>query len=191
MVEDKLVKSEATLEEATNQINRFELERSSTPDILCEHCDHDHGKECCLYVGDDHSDILRYSNFKKSIDEKYWTMETSDDFDLKWGSVTPRGHPTYTRNFYQGMYSPTSAFFLPQYFMPLVPPVLSPSIQHMNLLQNSSQMTSYPPSMHQPLPSPYIMHHYPMQVERPNYFQQAVESNFVPPCFFLPPPSWA
>ncbi len=64
MVEDKLVKSEATLEEATNQINRFELERSSTPDILCEHCDHDHGKECCLYVGDDHSDILRYSNFK-------------------------------------------------------------------------------------------------------------------------------
>lgn len=45
-VEKNMIKSEPNLEEAAMNIRRFELERSSTPNIenICEHCDHNHAQ---------------------------------------------------------------------------------------------------------------------------------------------------
>lgn len=43
---EKKIKSEPNLEEAAMNIQRFELERSSTPNIdnICEHCSHNHAQ---------------------------------------------------------------------------------------------------------------------------------------------------
>lgn len=46
-----------------------------------------------MYVYDDHSDIMKYSQFKESVDENYWTMESDEDFGLKIGNSTPIGFP--------------------------------------------------------------------------------------------------
>lgn len=46
-----------------------------------------------MYVYDDHSDIMKYANFKETVDEGYWTMEKEEDFGLKIGSTTPLGFP--------------------------------------------------------------------------------------------------
>jgi K+/H+ antiporter YhaU regulatory subunit KhtT len=45
-LEKKVIKNEPSLEEAAMNIKRFELERSSTPNIesICEHCKHDHAQ---------------------------------------------------------------------------------------------------------------------------------------------------
>lgn len=46
-----------------------------------------------MYVYDDHSDIMKYAEFKQSVDENYWTMESEEDFGLKIGKSTPLGFP--------------------------------------------------------------------------------------------------
>jgi hypothetical protein len=36
---------------------------------------------------------MKYAQFKRSVDENYWTMESEEDFDLKIGKSTPFGFP--------------------------------------------------------------------------------------------------
>lgn len=71
------------------------LLRSSchNPEPLCEHCEHDHALACCMYLYDEASDILQYAIFKKEVDQPYWTLNQSEDFDLTIGSITPKHFP--------------------------------------------------------------------------------------------------
>lgn len=62
-------------------------------DPLCEHCEHHHALKCCMYLYDDVDDIMKYALFKKEVDEPYWTMNQSEDFDLTIGSITPKNFP--------------------------------------------------------------------------------------------------
>lgn len=46
-----------------------------------------------MYVYDKHDDIIKYSNFKQSVESNYYTAESEEDFDMKIGSSTPIGFP--------------------------------------------------------------------------------------------------
>lgn len=84
-----------SLDEAASRILRIQLDRSSSPNIVnvCDHCRHNHAQKCCMYVYDDWSDISRYSSFKSEVDDPYWVMNTSEDFDLSIGNTTPKFFP--------------------------------------------------------------------------------------------------
>lgn len=49
--------------------NDVPIGRCSSPTrIKCFHCAHEHGKRCCLYLGDDPGDATRYAKWKKHLD---------------------------------------------------------------------------------------------------------------------------
>jgi hypothetical protein len=84
-----------SLDEAASKIVKTQLERSSSPNAvnLCDHCNHNHNQKCCFYVYDDWSDVARYSIFKSEVDEPYWVMNRSEDFDMTVGNTTPKHFP--------------------------------------------------------------------------------------------------
>jgi hypothetical protein len=84
-----------SLTEAALKIPKIQLDRSSSPNSFnfCDHCSHNHNQKCCMYVHDDFSDISRYSSFKSEVDEPYWTLNTSEDFDFNIGNTTPKFFP--------------------------------------------------------------------------------------------------
>lgn len=93
---DQKPQNYVSLDDAASKIHKAQFERTSSPDnVLCEHCEHDHAKECCLYIYDDLSDIARYSLFKKELDEPYTrqVMNNSEDYDMQVGDVTPSFFP--------------------------------------------------------------------------------------------------
>lgn len=59
-------------------------------------------KKCCLYVYDKMDDISRYSSFKKELDDPYWIMSESEDFDMTIGKVTPKHFPC-KNNFFNSL----------------------------------------------------------------------------------------
>lgn len=85
-----------SLDEAASRLLRVSLDRSSSPNHFnfCDHCSHNHAQQCCMYVHDDWSDIERYANFKSEIDEPYWAINSSEDFDLSIGNTTPKYFPS-------------------------------------------------------------------------------------------------
>jgi hypothetical protein len=46
-----------------------------------------------MYIYDDHSDIIKYSVFKHSVEEPYSTSDSSEDFEMKIGNTTPSHFP--------------------------------------------------------------------------------------------------
>lgn len=101
--ENKIAKSEIKADPVDlTKFETFLLERTSTPHInICEHCSHSHARvcqftlkyliiymiddinyflcclllqECCMYVYDDQSDIMKYSLFKQNVEEPYYSV---------------------------------------------------------------------------------------------------------------------
>lgn len=89
------VRNSPSLDEAASRILKTSLDRSSSPNSFnfCDHCSHKHEQRCCLYVHDEWSDISRYASFKSEIDEPYWVIRSSEDFDLAVGNTTPKCFP--------------------------------------------------------------------------------------------------
>lgn len=51
-------------------------------------------QECCLYVYDDLSDILKYSTFKHNVEEPYYIVDNDENFHMKIGKSTPKHFPS-------------------------------------------------------------------------------------------------
>lgn len=150
-----------------------------------------------MYVYDDHSDIMKYSQFKKSIDEGYWTMEGEEDFGLKIGSTTPIGFPAYTESNSQvadlkmlANIKQPPVVYLRQYFWPIfMPSFYQPHLQNLNLYQNPLKVVPpmlygnyVPPPQNQPY-MPCVMRQVPIPVHYSynHAYQQVIEShNYVP-----------
>lgn len=123
-----------------------------------------------MYVYDDHSDIMKYSQFKQSLDEGYWTMDTEEDFGLKIGKSTPFGFPgKFLNNFWTlqilklnflaytegnpnvadirtlSNFRQPPVVYLRQYFWPIfMPPIFQPPLQNLNFYQNPHDMKFIP-----------------------------------------------
>ena len=95
---ERHLKLEKMLMEETNT---EAMPRCSTPShVICEHCDHDHKQECCLYYLDKPEDAVRYSKWKIEL-------ETNKDVPAQYvpkipeaisGATTPSWFPTYSLN---------------------------------------------------------------------------------------------
>lgn len=198
-IEKQIVNSELNFNETELRISKVELERCSTPNLynICEHCEHDHAKECCMYVHDKHEDIMEYSSFKQTIDENYSTMTSEEDFELKIGSTTPPGFPAYTENICERRVNIRQplVFYLNHYLWPLMMPTFLPP-QHLNFHQNANYLNYVPPVIHTnyPMPPfmPCVVNQAPLPMPYyPNYqkpIPQFVETHNYVPVNYLPPP---
>lgn len=139
---------------------------------LCDHCEHDHSLECCMYVFDDVSDIARYAYFKKGLDEPYCVLSNSEDFNMEVGDITPPHFPTYTENdpdvanFFFMLSQSGLPFHLPrvpypqQYWPIFVPTYQAPTACHFGYPDNAQYLSP---------PAPYC-----------GYILQPVQQLFVP-----------
>ncbi|XP_070507814.1 uncharacterized protein [Chironomus tepperi] len=156
--EIKIAKSE--IEDPIDlKFETFQLERTSTPNHIniCEHCKHSHAKECCMYVYDEQSDIMKYSLFKQSVEEPYFIVDNDDNFHMKIGSTTPKSFPTFTENNsavadmkMYGYVKHPPLFYVWPIFMPQYPHMIN---------YNPNNFIYYPPANipnHVPPPAPYL-----------------------------------
>lgn len=76
--------------------------RCSTPsDTYCDHCDHMHGQECCLYVHDTDKDMVDYSLFMQFLERGSYSHSQSPLQLLPEaiaGNTTPPNFPSFTDN---------------------------------------------------------------------------------------------
>lgn len=152
--------------------------RCSTPsNTYCDHCSHQHGKSCCLYVNDTANDKINYSLFMQFLEKQAYAHSGSPLQILPEaiaGNTTPPNFPSFTVNdpevlkkkMQQKIQQPM--LFVPQPFVPTYPiwtPLITTQFQH------TTPSPMFPTSWHHIHPH-YIQPSYPIYENIPFAFQQ-------------------
>lgn len=91
-----------TINKELESYNFDSIGRCSTPsNTYCDHCDHAHGQECCLYVNDTHKDKENYSLFMQFLEKQAYAHSESPLQILPEaiaGNTTPPNFPSFTVN---------------------------------------------------------------------------------------------
>lgn len=69
-------------------------------------------QKCCTYVYDDISDISRYSQFKKELDQPYFVTKQSLNTDTLIGNSTPGHFPRKKRQIFETLMTANKNLFL-------------------------------------------------------------------------------